>query len=216
MVKRPRIADVSLPDLEAATAELFAEGDHELREFRELDLSGLQLFDSRFLECALVDCRLDDVVLRGVRFVDCRLDRLHGTAADAANSSLRGVVATDCRLGALALYGGTLEQVRLSGGKIDYLNARGAQLNDVEFEDCRISELDLSGAKLTRVSFNRCQLDRLELASAELHDVDLSGATVNAVGGVGGLAGATISEAQLHELAHALADQLRIEVGRQG
>ena len=215
MVKRARVADVSLQGLDAATAELFAERDHELLEFRELDLSGRLLFDARFLECAIVDCRLDDVGLRGARLVDCLLDRLHGTAVDAGNSALRNVIATDCRLGALALHGGTIEQVRLSGGKIDYLNARGAQLTDVEFEGCRVSELDLSGATLTRVSFSRCQLDRLELASAELHDVDLSRATLREVVDVGALAGAAISEEQLHELAPALADRLRIEVVRQ-
>ena len=58
----------------------------------------------------------------------------------------------------------------------------------------------------------RCRIGRLDVTRARITSADLRGAELRRVDGLPGLAGATISEEQLLELAPALAAQLGIVV----
>ena len=109
-------------------------------------------------------------------------------------------------------YGGRLTRVTVRGGKIDYLNLREAHLTDVRFEGCVIGDLDLIGAHATRLVIAGCRIARLDLTRAVLTDVDLRTADLSRLDGLAGLAGATISQEQLLDLAPALAAHLRIVV----
>ena len=75
-----------------------------------------------------------------------------------------------------------------------------------------VREADFGGASLTRVTFEGCQLVEPDFSGARLEAVDLSGADLRAPKGVTSLAGATISSAQLMELAPVFATQLGISV----
>jgi len=110
------------------------------------------------------------------------------------------------------VHGATLERVRVSDAKIDFLNARGAHLSDVEFERCRLGEVHLGEAELSRIRFVDCQIDQLELSGARLDDVDLSRSELHVIEGIGSLAGAVISDTQFAGLATAFADHLGIRI----
>jgi hypothetical protein len=103
--------------------------------------------------------------------------------------------------------------VEIVGSKLGYLNARTAVWQDVVFRDCMIDELDLGSATISRLAFDRCEIKTLDTTRARCTDVDLRGAQLHAIKGLGGLAGAWITDQQLTELAPLLAAQLKIGVG---
>jgi uncharacterized protein YjbI with pentapeptide repeats len=105
----------------------------------------------------------------------------------------------------------TFDHVRL-----DYVNLRGAGLTQVQFLGCRVAELDAGSAQLSVVRFVDCQIGRLALGGAALDDTDLRRAELDALDGIGSLAGAVITEAQLARLAPALAAHLGITVSGPG
>jgi uncharacterized protein YjbI with pentapeptide repeats len=213
MPRRPEAIAVTLPALEpAGDGRLERNGVYEALEFRGLDLGDQEARRVQFMESGLFNCRLDGAVLREARLVDCVLEGVQAGALDVADSWWRDVVVADCRFGALTAYSSTLDRVRVSGGKVDFLNLRDATVSELRFERCHVGELDLGGARVRRLSFAECRLDRLAVTGAKLEDADLTGAELTAVEGLEGLAGATISEEQLARLAPAMAAHLGLKV----
>ncbi|MDQ0991585.1 pentapeptide repeat-containing protein [Streptomyces sp. V3I7] len=209
-----RRPEVRLPALEPyGGRELEPDGDYDGVEFRDADLAGQGGAGARFMDCALVDCVLDETRLRDARFLDTVLTGVRGVGTDLAGATLRDVELTDARLGGTQLHGAVLERVLIRGGKIDYLNLRKARLKDVVFEGCVLLEPDFAGARLERVEFADCAVKGADLGGATLTDVDLRGAApLEIARGVERLAGAVVSPAQLLDLAPALAGALGIRV----
>jgi uncharacterized protein YjbI with pentapeptide repeats len=145
-------------------------------------------------------------------FVDSVLDAVEVVSLDAAGSSWWNVEVTGSRVGSGALYDSTWRSVHASRCKLGYLNLRDAQLTDVVFSDCTIEELDLARATASRLAFPGSRIARIELTGSRLADVDLRDARVDDVGNLEGLRGASITTAQLLDLAPALAARLGIRV----
>lgn len=185
---------------------------HSDERYVDADFSGLDLTSSSFIGCSFERARLVDTALRGVQFSDCTLNEIDAPSLAAARSSWRSTTVVGSRIGSGELYESTWRSVVIESGKINYLNARTAAWRDVLFRDCVIDELDLSYAKITRLAFDRCRIGTLDVSNATLTDVDLRGARLTAVNGLGGLAGAWITETQLLEFAPLLAAQLGIRV----
>jgi uncharacterized protein YjbI with pentapeptide repeats len=209
-----RRAEVRLPPLRPFEGEgLEPEGDYDGLEFADLEFTGQNGPNIRFLECALRRCGFDEARLRGARFIDCVLAEVRGVGTDLAGASLRDVELVDARLGGIQLHGSALERVVVRGGKIDYLNLRQSRLRDVAFEGCVLLEPDLGGAQLERVTFRDCTLRRADFTGARLADVDLrTAAELDIARGLDRLAGAVISPSQLLALAPAFAAQAGVRV----
>lgn len=201
-----------MQNLEPFTGRLESDGDYDGFSFDGLDLSGQEAEFARIIECAFTRCTLDDVTLEHVQLLDTTLTEVHAGTLGLADATWRDVTLTDCRLGAVHAYGGGLTRVTIRGGKIDYLNLRDAHLTDVRLEGCVIGDLDLLGARATRLEIVDCRVRRLDLTHATLTEVDLRGADLSGLDGPAGLAGATISEQQLIDLAALLAAHLGITV----
>lgn len=207
-----RIGDVSLPELTAYDGDLEPDGDFDSLELRDLDLSGQNAENARFLDCRLIGCVLDDVVLSHAQIADTVLAGVRAHALDAVESAWRDVAVTGCRLGSVTAYAAQLTRVRITGGKLDYVNLRDATLTDVVIEDCTLGELDLVGARLVRVRLDRCRVGQLDVTRATLDRVDLRGAELAGIRGIDHLRGAVITPEQLADLAPALADHLGLTV----
>ena len=201
-----------MAELETFHGSLESEGDYDRQAFRQSDLTGQDAAGARFEECAFIDCTLDGVRLSSVRILDTTMTGSHATKLELPRSSLQEVVLTDCRIGALVAYASKWTNVTVRGGKLDYINLRDAQLENVRLEGCIIGDLDLAGATVTRLVIEGCRIGQLTLSRAQLKDTDLRGAELSSITGLMELAGATISNEQLHELAPALAAHLKITV----
>ena len=192
---------------------LWAEERYDTVHFDQLAFSGERAPDARFLECAVTGvlfeggdlrgARLNDVWLRGTRFLGTGLVR----------TAWLDCAAVGCALAGTEMFGARLGRVVFRDCKFESVNLRTADLDDVVFEDCVLRDVDLGGARLTRVSFPGSALERTRLAGASLDRVDLRGATaLNLADGCEALRGAVIGTTQLLDLAPDLARALGITV----
>ncbi|WP_432540417.1 pentapeptide repeat-containing protein [Kineococcus sp. SYSU DK002] len=214
---RPAPPDPDLPadeaDLLPAVAAPRAGGSYDGQRFGpELDLSGADARDARFLGCVLRPVRADGLVLVGARVVDCLVADLAATEAPWRAGTWRDAVLSGVRVGALDLSAAVWDRVEVRGGRYDFVNLRGAELVDVTFTDVDLRDVDLSGARLTRVRFAGCRIGHLDVGSATLSAVDLTSSELAGLSGVGGLRGARVSAVQLAQLAPLLAEHLGLEV----
>jgi uncharacterized protein YjbI with pentapeptide repeats len=213
-VAGPRRPEISLPELRPFDPETGLGPDQDGVGFEDVDLSGTDGGGATFLDCGLFRCRLDESRWARARVLDSVLEGVTGVGTDLAAAELRDVELVDARLGGAQLHGARMTRVLVRGGKIDFLNLRQAVLKDVTFENCVLVEPDFGGATLERVVFSGCVLRGADFTRAEMTDVDLRGAAeLDIAAGVGELAGAVISTAQLMELAPALAAELGLRVG---
>lgn len=209
----PVSLEISLPALTSGSAaDLCTDADIEALAFDTVDLQGLAADGARLLDCRLVACQLDDARLRRSRLSSCQLEGVTAAAADLVDSGWLDVVVRGGRIGALVAHGSNLMRVAFVGVRLDYVNLRGSTLAQVRLVDCRIGELDLGEADAAGITFEGCQVDRLVVTGATLKEVELTGADLEALEGVGSLSGATISQDQLTRLAPALAAHLGVKV----
>lgn len=209
----PRITPVRLPALDDGDREeLVSESGHDARRYTDLDLSGIDLADVGFSECAFEGVRSDAAKLRGARLTDCTIDRLEAPVLDAPSSFWRDVSISGSRSGSSDLYDAELRSVSISHSKFGYLNLRGARVTDVLIEDTMLEELDLGGAEVTRLALPGCRIGVLDVSRARLVDLDLRGAEFSSITGVESLRGAIISEDQLAEFAPLFAASLGVRV----
>lgn len=214
-VEAPRVDD---PDLDAeslvsgSAEDLGSRESHDGVRFDGGDLTDYDLEGSSFRECVFDGVSLGGARLRGGRFVESRFVDSFAPELRAARTTWRAVRLDRPRWGSAELFDSEIESLRLSGGKIDYLNLRSSTLTDVVIEGCSIGELDLGGAVATRVSLVDCRLGSLDVTGARLASVDLRGATFDRVDGLEGLSGAVIDEFQLSLLAPLLAARIGLIV----
>ena len=213
MVKAPVVPVVELPDLVDRSAMDVQDGETRERErFSDQDFGGLDLRSTSFVECAFFAPVFDQADLRGCHLNESVITRMNTAALAAPRSGWRHSLVEQSRLGSAELYSSTWQQVEIRDSKLGFLNLRGATITDLQLSGCTIDELDLATARVTRMSFRDCRIGTLELAGARLSDVDLRGAELDQVKSLDGLAGATLSELQLQQLAPQFAAHLRVLV----
>jgi uncharacterized protein YjbI with pentapeptide repeats len=205
--------ETSLLHLTVFDAERLEMGrDYDSLIFADRDFTGQDASDARFLECRFERCCLEGLSMRRVRVIDCLFADAHGASVDLADSTWRDSQMTGGRLGAMTLAGAMWTGVRLRGVKLGFVNLAGARVEDVVFEECEIGGLDARAAELRSVAFVDCTVGELNVAEATLSKVDLSGARLRSLVGMGSLRGAIISHGQLVDLAPLLAAELGLEV----
>ncbi|HEY4270347.1 MAG TPA: pentapeptide repeat-containing protein [Galbitalea sp.] len=213
MSAAPKIRPIVLPALDDWDgAAPLVDDEREAERFADADLSELELMGVRFAECEFVGGSMHDADLRGARFVETVITRTNTPVLRAPASSWRDVSIEQSRIGSGELYESNWQGVRFVHCKLGYLNLRASELRDLEFVDCTIDELDLGGATAVRLAFARTSVGTLDVTRSSLGDVDLRGAELAGIRGIGGLTGATISEYQLAELAPHFATHLGIVI----
>jgi uncharacterized protein YjbI with pentapeptide repeats len=212
--RRPPPARViELPELKPFSgAALEPRGDYEAVDFTGRDLSGQHADAAGFLRCRLARCRLDGLALARARIGDCLLTECRAATIDLASSIVRDTLLEDARIGVLAASEAGWSGIRVRGGKIDLLDLSRGRLTDLAFEGCTIGVLDLTGSRVRTIRFETCEVGELVVDDARLADVDLSGAALRLVRGIGSLRGATIARDQLVDLAPLFAAHLGLRV----
>ncbi|WP_251152874.1 pentapeptide repeat-containing protein [Cellulosimicrobium sp. Marseille-Q4280] len=209
----PVLDPVVLADLTPGDRyDLEDEADLEGFGFVDLELDALSLNHARLSGSRLEGVRADEAELRAATLTEAVLERLDVPVLRGVRSRWRDVEVRGARIGSAELYESTWDGVHLVGCKLGFVNLRGTVLHDVAFTDCTIDELDLVQADATRVSFTDTRVRRLDVQSSTLAHVDLRGADLHDLAGVGSLRGVTISPPQLAQLADLLARDLGITV----
>ncbi|MER7504383.1 pentapeptide repeat-containing protein [Nonomuraea pusilla] len=172
-------------------AALAQSGPADARRFGESAFSSVTFTGGRYQRS-----RFDDVWLQAVRVVGSGLAETTWLDGEVRDSVLAGA----------QLYGAQLHRTLFHRCKFDSVNLRTATLRHVTFVDCLLRDVDFGGATLTGVSFPGSTLDRARFDKATLSGVDLRRAEgLGVASGLEDLKGATISPAQLLDLAPALA-----------
>ncbi|RPF25681.1 pentapeptide repeat-containing protein [Georgenia muralis] len=169
------------------------------------DLTGLDLAGAELAEVQVEASALDRLHgaggrWRGVTLVDCRLD-----GADLANLRAQDLSLVRCslrevRLTGAQLAGARLRAVRLDGARASLTSWREAVWQHVVLRGCDLTEADLTGASLSDVLLVDCDLSGAQLAGLRCERVRLEGCRLSGISGVGGLRGASVTEADAYAL----------------
>jgi uncharacterized protein YjbI with pentapeptide repeats len=194
------------PDLLVGNADLVGVA------FSEVDTPLLDLNGATVDGCAFSGLAAAEADWRSTRLRETTFDRLNVPVMRAPRGVWRDVAVDGARLGSIEAYETSWQSVHFVGCKLSFVNLRGAELLDVAFTDCVIEELDLVATAARRVAFRGTRISRLNLQQARLEHVDLRGCDLEAVDGLDGLRGVTISPAQLDLLAPLLAREKGLKV----
>jgi hypothetical protein len=209
----PPAVALELPELVPfADRALEAGADYEAVDLVGLDLARQRADNAGLVRCRLARCVLDELAMPRARLSECLVTDCRGLAVELTASIVRDTLLADNRLGVLSASRATWSEVRLRGGKIDLLDLSLGRLTDLAFESCVIGVLDLTGSGIRRATFERSEIGELVLDDARLSDVDLSGAELRLVRGIGQLRGATIARSQLLDLAPQLAAHIGLTI----
>ncbi len=212
-LQAPRIPEVRLENLEPGDPDDLESGARiDGQEFSGLETGQLDLGNATLMECSFADLAVDEADLRSVRLRDSviarsRIGSLRGGRGDWRDVRIEGV-----RIGSAEMYENTWTSVHFVDCKLTYLNLRAAGLRDVAFTRCTIEELDLADAKARSVAFTETEVRVLDVQRAELNEVDLRGAQLHRITGLGHLRGTTVTSVQLTQLAPLLAAEFGMTV----
>ena len=118
---------------------------------------------------------------------------------------MRSASLIGCKLSGAIFSEGSSSDVGFKDCLFQYTSFHRSQISRVAFTGCQLNEADFSGAKLADVTFENSILRSVDFRSASFERVDLREADSLGVAELTGLKGCLISEAQVLELAYALA-----------
>ena len=211
--RAPLLSPVKLNGLELNEDRFFSSGDsHDGQLFDGTDFAEADLTSTDFLECELRRATFHNAQMRGTRFRDVILADSFAPVLKASRTSWRDVEIISPRWGSAELYDSTWHNVRIDGGKLDFLNLRTAKITDLQISDCIIDDLDLGGATVTRLALKNCRIGTVDVQQATLKDFDIRTTDFRTLNGVGSMAGTVMDDYQLSLLAPILAAHLGIIV----
>lgn len=207
------LADLPFARHLEAREDLVIEGEYDCAHIDGVQLEDANLRGVSFTECAISGSTITGGTLSHGRFNDVWI---HGTQWVRADLTETSWIDTELVMNALSgveAFGARIRRVKFYNCKFDSVNLRGSVLTDVQFVDCLLRHVDISEAKLTSVTFPGSEIQALSMRKAVLKKVDLRGARSLAIyEGVESLAGATIGQQQLFDLAPTFAHAMGIIV----
>lgn len=199
--------------LEPFSGPLAPQGSYDTVVFEGEEFEQQNVGNGRFIECAFSSVSFTGGGCPRARFSDVWLHTVRWVGSDLGESVWLDAEVIDSAFAGVALFSVQLRRVTFYNCKLEGVNARSATLHEVTFVDCLLRDVDLAGATLTSVTFPGSVLERVRLDKAQLSKVDLRGAKgVGITDGYAALSGATISSAQLLELAPMFAQTLGVTV----
>jgi uncharacterized protein YjbI with pentapeptide repeats len=201
------------PYLEPFEDELERETRYESIHLRDAVLNAVEATGSRFFECAFSAVTFEASNCGRAQLRDVWVEATRWIAGDLAATDWCDVEIVGSLLAGVQMFDAQLRRVTFRESKLDSVNLRGAKLQEVQFIDCQLEHADFGGATLTNVSFPGSRIIAATFDRAQLQNVDFRQASeLRLAGGYDSLRGATISSAQLIDLAPAFAQALGVIV----
>lgn len=155
---------------------------YENERFGQLDLSGEEYSDIRFVDCEFKDCTFSELKLNNVSFSGCGFSHCHASSLEFKDSSFNDTTLSDCTIyginwGELMSAGAFSEPIsdmsgcRIRGGIFEKMSMRKFKFETNSLLECLFSECDLRES-----SFSNCDLDRTEFLHCDLRKADFRGA----------------------------------------
>jgi uncharacterized protein YjbI with pentapeptide repeats len=182
---------------------------YDQADLRTLELSGQRLLDGRISGLRVQRANLDDLRLDSVEFTGCDLSSLEWT-----KSKLSRVRFANCKILGGQFTELTLEDTVFDHCKLDFatfasLHAKGP----VVFTACSLVEASFTSCDLTAALFDECTLRLTSFERGTYRGCDLRDNDLSTVQGVGALKKVVIDQAQMLQLAEALAADLEVSFG---
>lgn len=190
-------------------------GDYDTVHFEDSSFADVSAGNSRFSECAFSAVDFAGGKFRRARFNDIWINASQMVNTDFAEATWLDTEIVTSAMAATALFDAELSRVNFFGCKLVSVNLRGAKLRDVAFVDCALRDVDFGNTTLTGVTFPGSHVEGALFDKATMKKVDLRGTAVLSIhSGFNSLKGAIVSDAQLMELAPALAQSIGLVVKR--
>jgi uncharacterized protein YjbI with pentapeptide repeats len=176
---------------------------------RALDIKDLHLADGRVQGARAETARVKGLTCRSVEFADCELGGLRWTGGKLSKTRFDG-----CKLLAARFENVTLDHVIFSDCKLDYAAlSRVRVLGPVIFLRCSLRESEFQECDLARALFDDCNLRLTVFGPGGYRGCDLRGNDLSAISGTHHLRRVVVDQAQLLQLAEALAADLEVSFG---
>jgi uncharacterized protein YjbI with pentapeptide repeats len=164
------------------------------------------------LRCRFTKADLTGCHLAKVRFTDCLFEASDLSNLPAPGGVLERVTVTDSRMTGLALNGGLLSDVHLTGAKVDLTNFRATRFDVVVFADCTLTGADFTEADLRGAAFRDCTLVGAQFHHARMDGARFRRCDLEGIGGITSWQGAVIHPEDLPALSYVLAGALGITI----
>lgn len=195
----------SLEGSRGRTAE-FSYADAELRD---LDLAEAHLMHGRITGLKTQRTRFDKLRVDSVEFSGCDLASLQWVDSKVSRAVFR-----DCKLMGAALEDVTLDNVLFENCKLDYSTfTRTRAAGSVIFSKCSLREATFVAADLGSALIDDCDLRQAEFDGGKYSGLDLRGNDLSHLRGLSSLKKIVIDQAQMLQLAEALAVELDVTYG---
>jgi len=192
--------------------------DGIVADLLEIDDSLVQSADFAGVSRLQVDgCKFENVLLTGLvldkfELTDSQCLKLEAAGLRTYKANMLRARLDDSRLTGVEFANAHIEDCTFKNVKFDEAGFRFASFKRVRFENCMLRQADFSNAKFEHVTFTDCDLSEAVFISATCKDLDITTEDLTTTKGILGLKGATISEAQLMQIAPLLAAELGFRI----
>lgn len=180
-------------------------------EFRQTQFETPEVNGAEIDRCVFEGTRLPAVLERtvfsGSAFVACDLANITAMEASIIESTISG-----SRMTGTSWVSGIVRDTEFESTRLDMVSFRFSTLKSVTFTDCDFRQADFQRAKLRNVRFENCDLTGSQFSGVEINNVKFSRCSLDTIGGLPSLKGATIGREELISLAGIMAKELGIKV----
>ena len=139
---------------------IHSESDNLEKNFKDLEITGIQIRLSTFQDCTFENCTFSETKFQNCRFVNC--------------------VFKNCNLSLVEVPGSSFEGIKFENTKLIGVNWSQAQWpaksiwNPLSFKKCALSHATFLGVDLGAVKFRRCEAVNVDFREAKLPQADFA------------------------------------------
>lgn len=176
---------------------LIPDEEYRLCTMNNLDLKGVELTGSKFIDCNFSHSDLTDAKLNDCELVRCDLSNVKVAGANFFSTAFR-----ECKLMGVSFTVHTnITSCVFEKCHLEYSSWRGMNLTGMDLSHTLLKGSDFGAANLTRVNFTNSDLSECEWDYAKFNQTDVRGAKLDGMNLHKDLHGLIVSTTQLKGLA---------------
>lgn len=162
----------------------FVQADLRDKEFKNLDLSGINLEgadlqNTSFQACILNDAKLKKANLKGTQFTNVSMEKCNLNNTDLRWSALKNVSLFQAELSGVDLSNSSLVDLNLRESTIQFSDISNSVLKQVDFSISDLLNTSFKESNLNDVNFEESRLRKANLDASNMNGVNLNKAIVD-------------------------------------